>query len=486
MGQLGTTQEKGSESGFASFENNVFPSAKTKSLPKSNAFDSSVHDNNKAAGPYTNSSMTIPMNSQGPMSNVDSVRATPFSGPSHASRSTTTQPMGQSFFPSTSMPTTMSMATVPTMTQNRDSMSMNDFGQTSAPLGAFGASTPFVRPSYVDLEANRVHPAGPVKHPNPSFRPTGINNWTEILYDYTLLQYLSNANIKEIKDHMNSLGSAVDPTNPAAAVLIDQGPYNTDDAKAVWKYCDAYMKRRGQERNNKAARRSRARKEAETLHWKRIAVEAGAPDQDFTYDGTDPAYNDDGDAEDGVLPRETAEAIAAMKETWASEWAAAGSEAPSPHADIPGQLPLPSLPPHTVVASQSAATPGQTTGHTHGHLQEVAPIQPAPIAPQSLEQIYQLVYGTPDPFQGMPKPYPQPTGEVPLPALTHAQTHPANARSSASIGPESTSSATFTASVPSTSSAPSLDQAQYEDASKGGAMQDNINWNAFPDNHSHL
>lgn len=331
----------------------------------------------------------------------------------------------------------------------------------SLALGKLGRSTSFVRPAYVDLEANRVHPAGPLVHPDPSFRPIGVNNWAEILHDYTLLRYLSNSNIKEIKDHVSVLGDAVDPKNPNVAILIDQGPYNTNDARAVWKYCDAYVKRRGQERNNKAARRSRARKEAETLHWKRVALAAGAPDQDFTFDGTDPAHADDGDGGEGILPRETAAAITAMKATWAVAGPNVG------YAGIPGQMPLPSLPPGTV-AGQSVA--------------------PSHVPRQTMEEIYQIVYGVTDPFQAMPQASQQPAGQAPLPALACPQTRsnsgrPAAAQSQAFMAPQSPTTAALTASVPSVSVASAVDQTQYEDGGQGGSKDDNADWDALLDSY---
>lgn len=162
-----------------------------------------------------------------------------------------------------------------------------------------------VKPPYVDLNATRVSPAGPVPHPDPNFHPVGPNNWTEILHNYKLLQYLSNSNIKEIRQHVAQLAESPDPTGG--------GRWAAEDLTAVWKYCDAYLKRRGQLRNNDAARRSRARKDAEIRHWRLVALAAGAEDKVFEYDSSDPAYDNDGLDQDGreivTVARVTAEAI---------------------------------------------------------------------------------------------------------------------------------------------------------------------------------
>lgn len=364
------------------------------------------------------------------------------------------------------------------------SMPMSTAGSISHAPGAAPDGTilppAFIRPAYVDLNANRVSPAGPRIHPDPSFRPIGTNNWTDILHDHTLLQYLSNSNIKEIKDHVGTLGEAtIDPCTGrrrrhrggGGPALIAGGPYNTDDATAVWSYCDAYMKRRGQERNNRAARRSRARKESETLHWKTIALAAGAEDRDFEYDAGDPAYGEGlgqgqglreaGDDVEGGLPRETVGAIRAMWARWNAEWAAAGGEKATEGG--PSELTLSRLPP-----------PGFAPGVQQGYA------IPEHIADHTLAQIHQQVYGHASTAASMYQSG-QTRSHVPLPAQTRAQTR-ANARRTVttrrgdlrvSVSP---TTAALGLSLPPTSELPaSRYQAQHE-----GSSQDRIkeSWEA--------
>lgn len=166
------------------------------------------------------------------------------------------------------------------------------------------ATSSFVRPAYINLEVNRLAQPGPVSHPDKNFRPYGTNNWHVILHDHTLLRYLSNSEIKEIRDHAGDLASASleeDDDNAHhchhSAVgggggvgggqsqprLIGDGPYHTDDATQVWRYCQAYLSRRGQMRNNNAARRSRMKKESETRYWKTLALRAGVADHEYEF-----------------------------------------------------------------------------------------------------------------------------------------------------------------------------------------------------------
>lgn len=151
--------------------------------------------------------------------------------------------------------------------------------------------TGFVRPEYVNLEVNRIASPGPVPHPDKNFRPYGTNNWHVILHDHTRLRHLSNSEIKGIRDHVGELTTFLLSQHPGGAQndnnkqprLIEGGPYNTDDATQVWKYCHAYLGRRGQMRNNNAARRSRMKKESETRYWKLLALQAGVPDHEYEF-----------------------------------------------------------------------------------------------------------------------------------------------------------------------------------------------------------
>lgn len=387
------------------------------SIPKGNAFDPDFPRDGASGGrlgpsSYHTSPTSVDILARG--------RSTP--GSSRGKQAEDAHSQTQRGHTTPSMPTPMPMAAFPAMQDAPGSvplpmsmpMATAGIHHATAPCGA-DVSLPFIRPTYVDLNANRVSPAGPHAHPDPNFRPIGVNNWTEILHDHTLLQYLSNSNIKEIKDHVGVLGEAIDPSAPASApVLIAGGPYNTDDATAVWKYCDAYMRRRGQERNNRAARRSRARKESETLHWRRIALAAGAEDREFEYDAGDPAYGEGADAV-GALPRETAGAIRTMRARWDAEWAAAGGG--------PSQLALPRLPP-------PGFSPG--TQRQHGVLGQ------ARTADHALGQINQQVYDHTSPtapasmYQAG-----QQRSNVPLPTQTRAQTR-ANARRTVATGRETT------------------------------------------------
>lgn len=129
---------------------------------------------------------------------------------------------------------------------------------------------------------NRIAEAGPVTHPDPEWRPYGVNHWHVFLTEPTTLKYLSSTEIKDIRDHCYELakvqGADEDPTPITAG-----SSYTTADAQAVWRHCDAYVRRRSQVRNNQAARRSRQRKDAETRYWKAKALEYGAPDHEFDW-----------------------------------------------------------------------------------------------------------------------------------------------------------------------------------------------------------
>ncbi|KAI3392635.1 hypothetical protein diail_5423 [Diaporthe ilicicola] len=162
---------------------------------------------------------------------------------------------------------------------------------------------------------NRIAEAGPVQHADPNWRPYGVNHWHVFLYEPTLLKYLSSTEIKDIRDHCYELAQkggifdgegedgddidgddggsnrGNDDGNDTAAAALrtitvpgSSERYSPADASAVWRHCDAYIRRRGQVRNNEAARRSRQRKEAECKYWKALALAYGAPDHDFDMD----------------------------------------------------------------------------------------------------------------------------------------------------------------------------------------------------------
>ncbi|KAJ0115780.1 hypothetical protein J7T55_010603 [Diaporthe amygdali] len=130
---------------------------------------------------------------------------------------------------------------------------------------------------------NRILEAGPLRHPDPEWRPYGVNHWHVFLTEPTTLKYLSSTEIKDIREHCYELAKAAGVGD--APQPITNTAYTTADAQAVWRHCDAYVRRRGQVRNNQAARRSRARKDAETRYWKAKALEYGAPDHEFIWDG---------------------------------------------------------------------------------------------------------------------------------------------------------------------------------------------------------
>lgn len=159
---------------------------------------------------------------------------------------------------------------------------------TPAPVLQFSRGATEATQAEIDhVPPNRIAEAGPVPHPDRDWRPYGTNHWHVFLASPGTLKYLSTAEIKEIREHCYQLSKALDadgnPTN--AVLLIPDTAYTTTDAQTVWKHCDAYIRRRGQLRNNNAARRSRQRKEAELKYWKNKALEHGCPDHEFVWDG---------------------------------------------------------------------------------------------------------------------------------------------------------------------------------------------------------
>ncbi|CAN8103186.1 unnamed protein product [Discula destructiva] len=161
---------------------------------------------------------------------------------------------------------------------------------SAAALGQNGGpeANSFARPAHHELNSTRITNAGPDLHPDASWRAPGAHQWVEILHDYTLLRYLSTAVIREIEKHCEKLVRANSRAGSSTPALVENGPYHTTDAQAVWNYCAAYVKRRAQLTNNMAASRSRAVKAATLKHWKALALAAGFPDQEFEHDVDDP------------------------------------------------------------------------------------------------------------------------------------------------------------------------------------------------------
>lgn len=155
--------------------------------------------------------------------------------------------------------------------------------------GGSSRAAPNPPPYQAHVPPNRIAEAGPVTHPDPEWRPYGVNHWHVFLREPSTLKYLSSTEIKDIREHCYELaargaGDEDDGNENDEPRLIAEGsPYTTADAQAVWKHCDAYVRRRGQVRNNQAARRSRQRKDAETRYWKAKAIEYGAPDVEFDW-----------------------------------------------------------------------------------------------------------------------------------------------------------------------------------------------------------
>ncbi|KKY38510.1 hypothetical protein UCDDA912_g01502 [Diaporthe ampelina] len=145
---------------------------------------------------------------------------------------------------------------------------------------------------------NRIAEAGPLTHPDPEWRPYGVNHWHVFLTEPATLKYLSSTEIKDIREHCYELakkaaagpggggggGEEEEEEEEGPQPVAEGSPYTTADAQAVWRHCDAYVRRRSQVRNNQAARRSRQRKDAETRYWKAKALEYGAPDHEFNWD----------------------------------------------------------------------------------------------------------------------------------------------------------------------------------------------------------
>jgi hypothetical protein len=184
--------------------------------------------------------------------------------------------------------------------QGNKNNNINHSGRVSSGGGSGQAANNNSNPSPSTYQAhvppNRIAEAGPVTHPDPEWRPYGINHWHVFLSQPTLLKYLSSTEIKDIREHCYQLASRGSPFGgggedddedgddgepPQPQPVAEGSPYTTDDAQAVWKHCDAYIRRRSQVRNNQAARRSRQRKDAETRYWKALAIKHGAPDHDF-------------------------------------------------------------------------------------------------------------------------------------------------------------------------------------------------------------
>lgn len=152
---------------------------------------------------------------------------------------------------------------------------------------------------------NRIAEAGPVTHPDPEWRPYGVNHWHVFLTEPTTLKYLSSTEIKDIRDHCYELAK-VQGADEEPLPITAGSQYTTVDAQAVWRHCDAYVRRRSQVRNNQAARRSRQRKDAETRYWKAKALEYGAPDHEFDWslvEDSPPGQSSSAAAENAVQTR---------------------------------------------------------------------------------------------------------------------------------------------------------------------------------------
>lgn len=189
--------------------------------------------------------------------------------------------------------------------------------QASAAVGVPPApSNEFVRPTYETVDSTRVDPAGPDPHPEPDWRAPGPSQWTEILHDYRILQYMSDASIKDLLRHCDILVSSgiPDPSNPDGPALLPGSRYTVPDAQAAWNYCTAYSKRRQQLRNNSAASKSRNSKAAQLKHWKAMALAGGAANRDFIFDANDPANAPGADAT--LLSSVTQAAIQEMRQNW--------------------------------------------------------------------------------------------------------------------------------------------------------------------------
>lgn len=196
---------------------------------------------------------------------------------------------------------------------------------TNTSTQAFTAPTaPFVRPKHTELNHSRIDEPGPDTHHDLSYRNPGPHQWPEFLHTPGLLRYAPNAAIKDIQKHCRDMISAATKkkTNKSkgqgcggdddsSSPLVEGGPYDVSDANCVWKYCEAYLKRRAQLNNNQAASRSRAMKAAALKHWRALALEAGFPEDEFRCDLADPG--NEPDAAPALLSAATRNAIAAWR-----------------------------------------------------------------------------------------------------------------------------------------------------------------------------
>lgn len=188
--------------------------------------------------------------------------------------------------------TSLAAADMSPATGNTSSPANSSFHTPEQGIGGGGGNrqaAPNPPPYQAHVPPNRIAEAGPVTHPDPEWRPYGVNHWHVFLREPSTLKYLSSTEIKDIREHCYELAARGagdnndDDGNDEPRPIAEGSPYTTADAQAVWKHCDAYVRRRGQVRNNQAARRSRQRKDAETRYWKAKALEYGAPDVEFDW-----------------------------------------------------------------------------------------------------------------------------------------------------------------------------------------------------------
>lgn len=286
--------------------------------------------------------------------------------------------------------------------------------QAFTPVGVLSAaSTEFVRPVHHQLDSTRIDPAGPEPHSDPDWRAPGPSQWTDILYDHTILQFMSDASIKDLLRHCDRLVSSgvPDPSNPEGPALLVGSRFTVLDAQAAWNYCTAYSKRRQQLRNNSAASRSRNSKAAQLKHWKALAIAAGAPNREFNFDASDPA-NASGASPD-ELSAVTQAAIAEMKQEWAVNGGPGGQGFVADPATglFPGQLPQfqgsqahmqqqvygqpQNISPASVMmASPSVSTAPETTSAYQGNeVCEDFKLTLPPVEPDLIDQLEAAGYG---------------------------------------------------------------------------------------------
>lgn len=243
--------------------------------------------------------------------------------------------------------------------------------QASAAVGVPPApSNEHVRPIYETVESTRVDPAGPDPHPNADWRAPGPAQWTVILHRYRDLQHMSDASIKDLLRHCETLvnSGVPDPSNPDSPALLPGSRYTVLDAQTVWNYCTAYSKRRQQLRNNSAASKSRNSKAAQLKHWKAMALAGGAANHDFIFDANDPANAPGADATH--LSAVTQAAIQEMMQNWTQNGAPGGQGAVA--NPVPGLAPI--QPPQTQV-NQS-----QTQHQFNGQLQNISSASASAVA----------------------------------------------------------------------------------------------------------